>query len=96
MISQVLNALRSGHLAAGELAEMGFEVVSNHCMNGHQAEHTGFPYTALRVVVTLFNQIRKIRNLQSPLFRTKESDNVFMYECVGGVRAGAVSVLHIL
>ncbi len=48
----------SGYLAAGELAEVRFEVLSDHCVNGHQAEHTGFPHTALRVVITLFNQIK--------------------------------------
>lgn len=50
--------LRSGHLAAGQLAEVRLEVLSDHCINGHQAEHTGFPHTALRVVVTLLSQIK--------------------------------------
>lgn len=47
----------SAHLAAGQLAEMWFQVLSDHCVDGHQAEHTGFPHTALRVVVALFDEI---------------------------------------
>lgn len=48
--------MNSTYLAAGELAEVRFEVLSYHWIDGHQAEHTGFPHAALRVVVTLFRQ----------------------------------------
>lgn len=75
-----LNACRSGYLAAGELAEVRFEVLSDHCINGHQAEHTGFPHAALRVVITLFNQITNITNLQGTLFETKELEE--NYSCM--------------
>jgi len=60
--------LRSAHLAAGELAEVRFEVLSYHCVDGHQAEHTSFPHAALRVVVALFNHTTQTRLLQSPSF----------------------------
>lgn len=75
------SAYKSGYLAARELAEVRFEVLSDHCVNGHQAEHASFPHTALRVVITLFNQIKYITNLQDNLFKTKESDKVFMRMC---------------
>lgn len=48
--------MNSTYLAAGQLAEVRFEVLSYHWIDGHQAEHTGFPHAALRVVVTLFRQ----------------------------------------
>lgn len=84
--SMFSNAYKSGYLAARELAEVRFEVLSDHCVNGHQAEHASFPHTALRVVITLFNQIKYITNLQDNLFKTKESEKVFMrvvWMCVG-------------
>lgn len=44
---------RLAHLAAWELAEVRFEILSDHCVNGHQTEYAGLPDAALRVVVTL-------------------------------------------
>lgn len=55
-----LNTVSKGHLAAGQLAEVWFEVLPYHCIDGDQAEYTGFSHTALRVVITLFSQ-RKTR-----------------------------------
>lgn len=52
----ILKCQWPAHLATGELAEVWFEVVSDHCMDGHQAKHTGFPHTAFRVVVTLLDK----------------------------------------
>lgn len=47
---------RCAHLAAWELAEVRFEILSDHCVNCHQTEYAGLPDAALRVVVTLSNQ----------------------------------------
>lgn len=59
------------HLAARQLAEVRFEILPDDGIDGNKAEHTSFPYTALRVIITLhctkkeyYNQhsFKKIKN----------------------------------
>lgn len=51
------------HLAAGQLAEVRFQILSDDGIDGHKAKYTRFSYTALRVIITLqrrknYNQIK--------------------------------------
>lgn len=64
------------HLAAGELVEMWFEILSYHSMDGHQAKHTGFPHTALRVIVTLLKP-HKTNQISAVLYSKFHLQNQF-------------------
>lgn len=44
---------RTRYLAARELRQVGFEVLSNHRVDGNQTEHAGLANAALRVVIAL-------------------------------------------
>lgn len=62
-----MNEVWNAHLATGELAEVRFKVLSYHSVDGHQAENTRLPHTALRVVVALLNHVKQTRLQPSSL-----------------------------
>lgn len=49
------SSMLPAYLAARQLAEVRFEILPNDGIDGNKAEHTSFPYTALRVIITLHN-----------------------------------------
>lgn len=48
------------HLAARQLAEVRFEILPDDGIDGNKAEHASFPYTALRVIITLCSTVKEI------------------------------------
>lgn len=55
-----LLTLLSTNLTARELAEVGFEILSNDGINCHQAEDASFSYTAFRVIITLRTRAKEL------------------------------------
>lgn len=54
----------AAHLAASQLAEVRFEILPNDGVDGNKAEHASFPYTALRVIITLQSTVKEILLLE--------------------------------
>lgn len=50
------------HLAASQLAKVRFEILPDDGIDGNKAEHTRFPYTALRVIITLHSTVKKYKS----------------------------------
>lgn len=48
------------HLAARQLAKVRFEILPDDGIDGNKAEHASFPYTALRVIITLCSTVKEI------------------------------------
>ncbi len=56
----------TAYLAARQLAEVRFQILSDDSIDGHKAKYTRLSYTALRVIITLQKRAKDHQNKQGP------------------------------